>query len=227
VGSRRPYDAMTNHRFDRSPLVAALAGVVVGVTLLLGVSTTAASAQTPTTTCQPSDPYGCMGTTSTTAPGVVPSCTVSTSVAAVGNRVDVTITNVPDGKTIDLNLGGRIVASGTAGASSAEVSAAGTESHSDVALSFVVPDLPPGKYALVATGAGFNCECLGGGGFEVLAAGTAAGSGRNARSGGSVAGTGGNLARTGTTVVGLLLAAGVLLVVGRTVLHGSRRVARR
>lgn len=195
----------------------AAATVLVAVTTI-GFGGASASGQTPTTSCDPSsDPYGCVSTT-TLAPGVVPTpgCAVSDSTVTVGQRVDVTITDVPDGTSITLSLGGQAVANGSAPSST-------TEGYSDVAMSFTVPDLAAGSYQLVATGAAFSVECLSAeGGIQVLAAGAT----QTPRSAGSGSGTGsGSLARTGAAIGGLLLLAGTLLVGGRVLLGRSRRHA--
>lgn len=207
---------MANARTLRPAVAAALVALALAFTAIAGGSP--AEGQEA---CDPA--YGCLSTTTTLAPAEIPTpeCMVSASTATVGDRVTVTITNVPDGTTINLTLGGTTVATGTAGASAAaagEVATAAVAGYSDVTMSFTVPELPAGNYTLVATGPAFQCQCLPSEGFQVLAAAQE----QNPRSGGT-GGTGaGSLARTGFTVFGFLLAAAVLIVLGRMLLERSR-----
>jgi hypothetical protein len=192
---------------DRRVRLVVVAGCLA---LLFGLVTTRPAASEPAgVTCLPDDPYGCLETTTTLASGSIPTCEVSVPSAAVGARVDVTIDDVPSGLTVTLSLGGQVVDTKVSGASAAGVA--------DVHFSFIVPSLPPGKYTLVATGAGFSVTCLPGVGFEVLA-NTLTQAPRS--SGGS---GGGSLARTGFTVLGLLLLAALLLLGGRVLVSRARR----
>jgi hypothetical protein len=199
---------------------ALLATVVLALTALVTVTGAApASAQA----CDPN--YGCLPTTTTLAAGTLPECDVSAEAAQSGTRVDATVTNVPDGTSVDLLFGGTVVASETAG-SGATARAAATPGFSDIAFAFNVPSVPPGNYTLEASGPAFHAQCLAGDGFEVLAASANNGGGNgggNGSGGGGGGIGGGSLARTGLEI-GLLLAVAIgLVLVGRTVLEGSRR----
>ena len=156
--------------------------------------------------CDPAtDPYGCIDTTLPGETPPPPACVTSVSSGRPGDRVAVTITNVPGGSAVSLRFNGTPVASATAPASDTPV---------DVPMTFTVPEIAAGRYSLVAVGPGFSAECLAGTGFEVLSSGTP-------RSGGG--GGGGSLARTGFTVLGLLVLAAVLVLVGRVMVQSSRR----
>lgn len=197
------------------------------------VDATAASGQE----CDPV--YGCEPTTTTLLPSLLPECIISVDVAVPGQTVELTITNVPDGMTIELLFGGNVVDSGVAGGSpvlgastavgprpkaarAVAAPAGASDGFSDVALSFVVPELSPGSYTLEAVGPAFHCECLPGAGFAVLAAQLTPTTLNNG--GGGTGGTGGgSLVRTGT-YIGLLLAIAVaLLVAGRVLQERAKR----
>ena len=190
-----------------------VAFAAVLLSCLAGIGSAVAQAQQ----CDPNDPYGCSttsttgGTGSTTTETTTPTtarppitCTASPLSAEPGVRVDVTVTNVPGGTSVDLRFNGDVVDSGSAPAGD----------PSDVALSVVVPAVPPASYTLIAVGADFQAECAAGGFAVVAATGVPRGD----------TGSGpGSLARTGIAVA-LLVAIGVaLIVVGRVVLEAARR----
>jgi len=101
-----------------------------------------------------------------TPPSPLPACETSLSSAVPGSRVDVVITNVPQGLEINLLFDGTAVDTEVAGSTSAGGAEPG---FADVPMSFLVPNIAPGNYTLEAGGAAFRVECLAGtGGFAVL-----------------------------------------------------------
>jgi hypothetical protein len=201
------HNDMVQSRPTRSGLVLALSAIALVAAFSFA---SPAQAQTPPTTCLPDDPYGCLATTTTLAPAQIPTpgCQVPSAAVRVGETVSPTITNVPEGLTINLQLAGQTVATATAAASAS--------GYADVPMSFVVPQLAAGNYPLVATGPGFTSECLPGTGLEVLG-------GQIAR--GTTGEGGGSLARTGFTIAGFLLAGALLIVGGRYLVERSRHDA--
>jgi hypothetical protein len=196
----------------------------------------------PTSAQVCTDPYGCPPTTTTTTtvpgattttttpppPGAQPSCVVSTRVGIIGTNVDVTVTNVPIGLRINLLLNGVQVDTAIAGATGGDAIGsleAGTPKSArsaktaaqgaglvNVTFDFRVPTGPPGSYTLVAVADGFRADCFP---FTILRDVDAQNTDRD--------NGGGNLARTGFTVLGLLILAAVLLVMGRAMVEASRR----
>ena len=121
---------------------------------------------------------------------------------------------------MELELNGSVVASGQA--------PAGGPAHSDVSMSFAMPNWPPGRYPLVAVGPPFALECGaadGAAGVEVLAFDRQRHVGRRGQQPQHPQRIGiirwFDLARTGIGIALLLLIAIVLLVVGRAVLKRS------
>jgi hypothetical protein len=86
--------------------------------------------------------------------------------------------------------------------------------RTSVHFDFRVPTGPAGSYSLAAEGAGFHCDCFP---FTILRDVEAANQNRPGSN------NGGSLARTGFTVLGLLVLAAVLLVFGRAMVEASRR----
>lgn len=189
-----------------------------------------AAAQTcgPGQVPNPNDPYGCIATTTTTAfppSPLLPNCIVSNPNPVVGSTVEVIITNVPVGITVSLMIGSlevdrKVAGDGTLSAaalpksarSTAAAKAAAQTGYADVTFRFVVPQLAAGTYTISAVGPNFRCDCNPIGVQRDIA-------GSNVdRPGG-----GGGLARTGFTVLGLLVIAAALIVVGRTMVESSRR----
>ena len=112
-------------------------------------------------------PYG---STSTTRPpgGGNPTCTTSRNSGPPGSTGTATVRNVPVGEEVTITIGGEFAGSGVAGPS-------GNRDRTTVQITFVVPNLPPGRYDMVATGASFTRRC-GSGQFRVEGGAAAAGS---------------------------------------------------
>lgn len=215
-------------------LLLSVAALLV-VPLAAPASAAPAAPKAPVQTC--SSVYGCPGTTTTTTAGALPldpECVVSQLSGVIGANVDVTITNVPVGLRVNLILNGVTVDTAVSGEGDSQAASLGsggapksaarlasvaapaqTAAVADVNFSFRVPSGPAGSYSLFAVGDGFRCDCFP---FAVI---------RQVEGdtiqnpGGST--TGGNLARTGFTVLGLLVLAAVLLVLGKAMVEASRR----
>ena len=187
--------------------------LVVGACVLGLAAITPARPAAAQEVCDPA--YGCEPPPPQGPPAPVPpECTASPTEGEVGARIDVTVTNVPGGSSVDLRFDGTVVATGSAPPGEA----------SDVAMSFTVPETNPGRHSLIAVGAGFQADCaFATGGVAVLAGGAEAPGG-----GAGIGGVGGgSLARTGIAIA-LLVAIGLALVVGgRAALESSRRSRRR
>ena len=209
------------------PAAVLAVAAIVGALFFLVAPSSPAAAQTCPPGQVPSPPYGCIATTTTTtSPGLplLPNCVVSNPNPAVGTVVDIFITNVPLGLNVSLLLDGAEVDSAVA--STGDEAALGLESGGvaksgrsvktaraqgtfvDVHFRFTVPALAAGNHTLVAVGPGFRCEC------SLLGIAREVGGTNTNRD---------NLARTGLTVLGLLIAAAVLLVVGRAMVESGRR----
>ncbi|HEV7723146.1 MAG TPA: hypothetical protein VGO60_17780 [Iamia sp.] len=202
---------MRHHHRNRS----VLAGLVIAVALLLGVGAPAAGQATT------SDPYG--STIPPTEPPGDPTCTVDATQIEVGGTVTGSIAGVAAGSEITLTLGG------------GEVATVVADGNGEGTFSFTVPEIG-GIEALVAVGVTFNVDCgeldpgevLGeteerpggvtpGGGSDVQGGGPS-------RDGGSGSGSGsGGLARTGATLLPLVVIALLLLLVGAAVRRRSRQ----
>ena len=216
---------------NKSRPAAFLAAIVLAAAFSVFGAAGPASAQTcgPGQVPNPNDPYGCINTTTTTAtpPGqLLPECVVSDPTPIVGQTVTILITNVPVGLTVVLLLDGQQVDSAVAGAGpqalgaapaggaksarSAAAPKAPAQAVANVTFEFTMPALEAGNHTLRAVGNGFVCECN----TLVLARAV---EGTNTNRGG------GSLARTGFTVLGLLVLAAVLLLVGRSMVESSRR----
>lgn len=224
---------MTRNTTRPAVLLVLLASLATLFVVAPAASVVSAAPTSAAQTC--TDPYGCPGTTTTTAPPAgtaEPECIVSQNAGRIGVNVDVVITNVPIGIRVNLLLNGIQVDSAVAGGSGSAAatlgspgdgalksarsakSAAQASGLADVRFDFRVPSGPSGSYTLIAVGDGFVCECFP---FTILrevAGGNDQNPGRN---------NGGNLARTGFTVLGLLLVAALLLVLGRAMVEASRR----
>jgi hypothetical protein len=184
-----------HHHHARSVLVALLAAVA----LMLGLATPAAGQATT------SDPYG--STVPPTEPPGDPSCEVD---SAVGATVTGSIAGLTAGTEVDLVLGGEVLATLVAG--------------SDGVAEFSV-DVPGLAGVLVAVGVTFNVECDDPG--EVLGEteerpGTENGGGGVLGSGNDNSSGGGALARTGATIVPLVVLALIALAVGAYLRKRSR-----
>ena len=164
------------------------------------------------------DPYGPTSTT-TTAPGsLVPSCRFDLEAGVPGATATVTVHNVPPGGTVRIIIGGEEAGRATAPlqgqAASSPVLFGGVAlpaqaTTTDLDVPFVVPDLPPGQHLVTAVGADFTITCETEA-IEVLGASESRGGG-------------GSLPRTGIFVALLLAIALALFLVGRALLHASRR----
>lgn len=217
-------------RIKSRPAALVVLAAFVGAAFLLLSPASPVSAQTcpPGQVPNPADPYGCISTTTTTDGDgtAIPDCIVSNPSAVAGTRVDVLITNVPLGLTVNLLLNGQVVDSavastgdesalglataGPAKSARAPKAAPSQATLVDVSFEFVVPALAAGSYTVEAVGPGFQCDCFP---FTVIK---------------DVAGTtdnrgGDNLARTGFTVLGLLVLAAILLIVGRAMVEQGKR----
>lgn len=201
--ARHPMSASrgSGTRPARAALLFALAA-----TALLWQVAPAAAQQNP-------DPYG--GTTTTTRPaGGAISCNIGVEAGQVGARGTVVVTGAPLGAKIRVLLGSIEVGSSDseqAAAAPGEVVAVAAGAPvlfgqpSSVTIGFTVPELEPGMYQMFAVGVDFTVRCrtAAGGDFEVL--GTSL-----ERPGG-----GGSLPFTGASILGLLLLAVALLLLGR------------
>ena len=179
----------------------ALVALTATALTLVGLAGSPAAAQAPPP-CN--DPYGCPPIID---PGSLPpECpTLAPSQGAVGTTVTATVTGVdPPNATVTILFDGSPVGSGTAAGGTAQVS-------------FNVPAATTGPHTVTAVAPNGSVTC--GTGFTVVS-----GTG-TPRSGGPGSG-GGSLARTGFTVLGLLLLAALLVLVGRAMVESSRRSRR-
>ena len=187
-------------------LVALVALVAFGASL----ASMAPAGAAPRQECDPTQAYGCpddgdqadvLGFTQE-----APACSAAESSAAPGTRVAVLVTDVPVGQAVELKLNGATVDTATSGEGGASQGAT-----ADTELSFSVPGMAPGRYALVAVGSGFQAECLADvGGFAI--AGASAGEGNRP------------LARTGFAFGTFVVIGAALILVGRLLQHRGHRL---
>ncbi len=134
-----------------------------------------------------------------------PTCGISLTTGQSGDQVTATVSNVPAGGTVRILFDGDEVAS-----NASDEQAAGPlffrGAAADVELTFTVPDVAPGTYAVVAVGDTFSVTCgdgEGNTGFQVLAADATRGDG-DGDDDGSLAFTGGQI------ILFLAVAAGLI-----------------
>lgn len=203
-------------KFDRHCAVVGSRGLAVLLILVavLAVFSAPSSAAVAgeTEDCYPD---GCVPPTNPPLPDDV-SCGVSVETGQVGSTVTATVRDVPIGSTVEIRFGGTVVASTADGPA---LLGRGAESR-DVVLKFDVPDLPPGRYQVVAVGDTFTVACGSGDGFQVLAAST---DGPGSGEPGSGESRGGALAFTGMSALMPVVVALSLIALGAMVWRQARR----
>lgn len=167
-----------------------------------------------------SDPYG--PTVPPTEPPGDPSCTVDDTQVEAGATVNGTIVGLEAGAEVDLTLLGQVLATVVA------------DADGEATFSIVVPEIA-GISVLVAVGATFNVDCgeldpgevLGENeerpAAEVPGGSDVSGGGASGDGGGAANdGSGGGLARTGATLLPLVVLALIALAVGAYLRRRSR-----
>jgi hypothetical protein len=184
----------------------------------VSVLAVAGSALAPGQATAQEGPYG---PTTTGAPSQTPNptCEVSQSSGEQGHTVGGSITGAPAGDSLDVHLGGPVVAQVVV-----EPAVGGATTATNFA--FTVPSLEPGHHDVVVVGAAFTSTCTVAGasvGIEVTEGPAVAGEviTNQAEVQGS-AGAGGLLPFTGSDLLGAVAAALVLMVTGLALRARSR-----
>lgn len=144
-----------------------------------------------------------------------PTCGISLSTGQTGDQITATVSNVPEGGVVRILFDGDEVASNAGSEQAAGPMFFRGGASADVELTFTIPDVAPGTYAVVAVGDTFSVTCgdgEGNTGFQVLAAGDSRGDGDD-----------GSLAFTGGQILLLLAVAAALITGGWAFVTGSRR----
>lgn len=194
-------------RWGAVPLaVAAVTGLVLA--LLLAAPAGAASAQTPTTACDPT--YGC--TTTTPPPTSTITCNAQITGTAGGPQTAI-ITNAPP------NVEARVVFNGN------PIATGQTDAHGEATVAFQLPMSVQGSYQVLVAGVGFNVACGAAMHWDGGVGGVNQGQGNGGighNGSGTGSGAGGLLAFTGFHLLLWVLIAAALVAIGESL----RRVAR-
>jgi hypothetical protein len=232
------------HTARRNRVLVVLVGALIGA---IGYFGAAAGAQTPTTSCQAADPYGCVNTTTTSADQTAsPSASLEAHAGTAGSSVGANACGyraADAGTSGDITFNGESVATVSIDDDGCLAAQTGTGSALPAGLGgelaaggypvrFTVPELPPRAYEVCTVFAGYPTPCdnftitRSQSETQVLSGGTERNPGAGGGSGGGAGSSGGgSLARTGTSILAFLLAAAVLMTSGRLLVERSKRLA--